>query len=332
MSEEGVKPGAQRFSINIDPIPFHSAISGFDPRSMGGDLAAAINVALLAFPQGMAYALIAGIPLHYGIFGSAVASILGSMFARSHFITLGPTNATSVLLLSAFAALQITEDQKLHLLPLIVFLSGMFLIVGALAKVSTLIQYISKSVITGYITAAAILIIANQFKNVVGIRFDADVKASTFFQVVYYTLQFVEHFNWNSLLIGCITALIFWLLNRFLPRLPNVAFSLFLVSLITLALERAGIQVDKLQAINLGEWKFTPPVWDFHQIRLLIGTAMAISILSLLEGASIGKTLAARSGGKLDTNQEMFNMGVPGRHQHRHRSRYTFPGQSHGAF
>jgi len=309
MDKEGAKPRIPRFSINIDPVPFRSALKGLNLSSLGGDLSAAMNVALLAFPQGMAYALIAGIPLHYGIFGSAVASILGSVFSKSHYITLGPTNATSVLLLSAFAALQISDEQKLHLLPLIVILSGIFLIVGALARVATLIQYISKSVITGYITAAAVLIIANQFKNVVGIQFGDDVKASTFFQVVYYTLNYMGLFDWHSLLIGLLTALFFWILNRFLPKLPNVAISLFLISVITVLLEPIGIEVAKLESISMGEWKFTPPDWDFHQIRLLIGTAMAISILSLLEGTSIGKNLAARSGGKLDTNQEMFNMG-----------------------
>ena len=310
MANKREKPRFPRFSINIDLIPFRSSIRGLRLSCIGGDLSAAINVALLAFPQGMAYALIAGIPLHYGIFGSAVASILGSMFAKSHFITLGPTNATSVLLLSAFAALQISDDQKLHLLPLIVFLSGSFLIIGSLARVATLIQYISKSVITGYITAAAVLIIANQFKNVVGIHFDADVKASTFFQVFYHTLQSLEHFDLSSLLIGVITATLFWLMNRFLPKLPNVAICLLIVSVIAVILEPLGVHVAKLEAISLGEWRFTPPVWDFHQIRLLIGTAMAIAILSLLEGTSIGKNLAARSGDKLDTDQEMFNMGV----------------------
>ena len=310
MDDHGAKPRIPTFSINIDLVPFHSALKGLNLRSMGGDLSAALNVALLAFPQGMAYALIAGIPLHYGIFGSAVASILGSFFSKSHYITLGPTNATSVLLLSAFAALQISDDQKLHLLPLIVMLSGIFLIAGALARVATLIQYISKSVITGYITAAAVLIIANQFKNVVGIQFGDEVDASTFFQVVYYTAQFIELFDWHSLLIGLLTALLFWTLNRFLPKLPNVAISLLLISIIAVALERLGIEVAKLQSISMGEWKFTPPDWDFHQIRLLIGTAMAISILSLLEGTSIGKNLAARSGGETGYQSGNVQHGV----------------------
>jgi len=310
MSSSGKKSVNSKFSIPIDLVPCRAALQGFISKAFAGDISAAVNVGLLAFPQGMAYALIAGIPLHYGIFGSAVAAFFCTLFAKSHFITLGPTNATSVLLLSAFAALQIGDDQKLQLLPLIVFLSGVFLVIGALGKVATLIQYISKSVITGYITAAAILIIANQFKNAVGIHFNPEVKASTFFEVLYFTGVYIERFRWSAVLISGLTAAIFWSLSRYFQKLPNVAISLLVISLLTVILEGWGISVDKLQSISMGEWRFTPPSWDFHQIRLLIGTALAISILSLLEGSSIGKTLAARSGGKLDANQEMFNMGI----------------------
>jgi MFS superfamily sulfate permease-like transporter len=68
-----------------------------------GDLIAGLNVALLAIPQGMAYALVAGLPIHYGLLGSAIAALMGGIFGGGKFITLGPTNATAVLLFGAFA-------------------------------------------------------------------------------------------------------------------------------------------------------------------------------------------------------------------------------------
>ena len=310
MPEGGVKSLFSNLSVNLDLVPFRSAITGLSFRNLQGDLAAAVNVALLAFPQGMAYALIAGIPLHYGIFGSAVAAIFGSMFAKSRFITLGPTNATSVLLLSAFAALSIGDAEKVQMLPLIVCLAGLFLIIGSFARVATLIQYISKSVITGYITAAAILIITNQVRNVLGIQFPPHISASTFVQVLWHSLNYMSSFQWHSLLVGIITGVLYWGLNRWLPKLPNVAITLVLMSVLVHFMEPFGIYVSKLNAVSMGEWRFTVPQWNFHDVRVLLGTAMAIAILSLLEGTSIGKSLAARSGGKLDANQEMFNMGM----------------------
>lgn len=299
-----------RLGLNIDLIPFQSVYTGFRIGNLSGDFAAAFNVALLAFPQGMAYALIAGVPLHYGIFGSAVAAIVGSMFAKSHFITLGPTNATSVLLLSAFAALEIGDAQKIELLPLIVILAGVFLIIGSFFRVASLIQYISKSVVTGYITAAAILIVTNQVKHVLGIHFPEGVRGSTFIQVLWYTIEYASSFDWQAMMIGGMTAVVYLLLNRFFKTLPNVAITLLVMSVAGYFLGNIGIEVDKLESVSMGEWGLTIPVIDFHYIRLLLGTSMAIAILSLLEGTSIGKSLAARSGDKLDANQEMFNMGM----------------------
>jgi sulfate permease, SulP family len=301
---------APRVTLPVDPIPFHSAIRGLRRQCLAGDLNAALNVALLAFPQGMAYALIAGLPLQYGIFGSAVASIVGTAFARSHFVALGPTNATSVLLLSAFAAFQIGPEEKLVVLPLIVLLSGLFLIIGSLGRVASLIQYISRSVITGYITAAALLIISNQASNVLGIRTDPGAALSTFVQITYHTFACIASIDINTLAISVLTVLIYMLLNRYLPHFPTVAITLVTVSVLTWAFGLLGFEVGKLQSIQLQEWRVTVPVLDAHQIRLMAGTSLAIAILSLLEASSIGKTLAARSGTKLDTDQEMFNMGM----------------------
>ena len=84
---------------------------------------AALNVALLAIPQGMAYALVSGLPIQYGLLGSAVAAVVGCLFSNSRFITLGPTNATAVLLFGVFASLGMinhagmASEQALLLLP-----------------------------------------------------------------------------------------------------------------------------------------------------------------------------------------------------------------------
>lgn len=309
MTENGNKSFAESLKIEIDFIPFHAVFRHFNLRNLPGDFAAAVNVALLAFPQGMAYALIAGLPLSYGIFGSAVASIAGAVFARSHFITLGPTNATSVLLLSAFAALEMGSGEKLAILPTIILLSGLFLVIGSMGKVASLIQYISKSVIVGYITAAAILIITNQLRTVLGIQLSEGVDTSTLVQVLWHTVGHAHTFNWQSTLIGLLTAGVFWSLNHYFRKLPNVAITLVIMSLVTYSLQFAGITVEKLNSVSMEEWNLTYPQFDLKLVRLVVGTSFAIAILSLLEGISIGKSLAARSGGKLDSNQEMFNLG-----------------------
>ncbi len=294
----------------VDFFPIRKQVRRYGRTDFTGDLRAGLNVALLAFPQGMAYALIAGLPIYYGIFGSAIAAIVGPLFSRGHFIVLGPTNATAVLLMSSFAGIASVQD-RIALVPLIVILAGIFLILGAYLRVASFIQFISRTVVIGYITAAALLIILNQVKNALGFSFAADEMPDSFFESLYFTIRHLHETHWPSLVLSLVTLTIYIGLSKRLPKLPNVAITLVVVSLIALLFEPLGATgLHFLQAVNASEWNFTPPPIDFEMASALLSGALAIALLSVLEGTSIGKSLAARSGSRLDTNQEMFSMGV----------------------
>lgn len=295
----------------LDVFPLRHTLARYSLKKASSDFRAGINVALLAFPQGMAYALIAGLPIQYGIYGSALATLVACLFARSHFITLGPTNATSVMLLSSFAALQVTGPDKVMLLPLLVFMVGIFLIVGAYFGVANLIQYVSRTVVTGYISAAAFLIMANQIKTALGFRFSEDEEATNFFEVCYFTIKHLPETHLPTVVLSVITALIYILLRRYFRELPNVAITLVLVALIALGINQLpGWEQLMLAGVDASSWKWTPPPIDPAAARQLTGAALAISLLCVLEGTAIGKSLAARSGSRLDTNQEMFSIGM----------------------
>ena len=152
----------------LDFFPASHALVGYDKSKFRSDFLAGVNVALLAFPQGMAYAMIAGLPVEYGLFGSAFALILGMLFSGAKFIVLGPTNATSVMLLSTFSTLgAMTLAQKAAVVPSLLVMVGLFLVVGAILRMASMIQFVSRTVVTGYIMAAAVLIMVNQVRNLV---------------------------------------------------------------------------------------------------------------------------------------------------------------------
>ncbi len=301
-----------RFTRSLNLFPLRQTAAGYDRQAFGGDTRAALNVALLAFPQGMAYAVIAGLPLSYGLFGSAIASIVGMYFAGSKFIVLGPTNATSVMVMSSFAALGIAGDQAVAYLPLLLVMVGGFLVVGAYLGVATLIQYISRSVITGYITAAAALIIANQIKKTLGFELGSNQSATTFFEVVGATFKRLDQTHLPSLGLSIATLLIFLAIRRFAPKLPNVAITLTLASVVAFLAQKIdpALQVSLMPRFNPAEWSPSLPNFGFGAFNLLLTPAMAIALLCVLEGNSIGKSLAAREGARLDSNQEMLSSGM----------------------
>ncbi len=302
--------------LGIDIFPLRKTAAGYDATKFSGDAKAALNVALLAFPQGMAYAAIAGLPLRYGIFGSVVATVIGAFFAGSKYITLGPTNATSVMVLSSFTAVGIVSEQEaVSNISLLLFLVGIVLVIGSIVRVASLIQYVSRTVITGYITAAASLIIANQLRKTLGFDFTPEEKAdsSTFFQVVDLTIRHLGEIQWPTLALSIATALIFIVIGKTFKRLPNVAVTLVLSSLLAYLGSRYidGFSVVLLPALSANEWGLTlPSNISQENINLMLPPAIAVALLCTLEGNSIGKSLAARDGARLKANQEMFSAGM----------------------
>ncbi len=301
--------------MGIAPFPLFKTLRGYGAVSFKSDLKAALNVALLAFPQGMAYALIAGLPIEYGIYGSAIAAIFGSMFASSRFITLGPTNATAVILLGTFVPLGMVQangmlsPEALSMLPMLLILSGAILLIAAFLRVAGMVQFVSRTVITGYVTAAAILILANQAKNVLGFQFEVEEAPTSTFDVVRLTFVHLSGVSQPAIALSLATALTYFALRRKFPNWPNVAITLLLASVGSFwLLPDNGAQ--GLQSFQFDLSMISLPSADLETTKALLGAATAIALLSALEGISIGKSLAASQGGRVDVNQEAYSLGM----------------------
>ena len=275
-------------------------------------------MSLLAIPQGMAYALVAGLPIHYGMLSSSLAVFLGAVFGGSRFITLGPTNATSVLLFAFFAGLgfvgidgQVNKD-GLRLLPWIVGLTGIILTLAYIFRISYMVKFISRTVVTGYITAAACLIIANQTKHIVGIPPPEDHSASSFPGMVKHLFLHIGDLSLPAVTISLSTAIIYIFLNSRFKILPNVALTLVISSLIGIILSTHGWMFSTLSSFESNFVLIDPNSKNlfFDYWQEILWVSIALSLLCLLEGLSIGKSLASRVGDRIDTNKETLSIGL----------------------
>lgn len=306
------------FDINQFRPPILQTLAQYDPQKWSGDWRAGINVALLAIPQGMAYALVAGLPISYGLLGSAIAAIIGGIFGGGRFVTLGPTNATAVLLFGVFASIGLIKsngmgsEESLSLLPWILVFTSVFLIIASILRISFMIQFISRTVITAYVTAAACLIIANQSKHLLGLQNTSGDIPTTFWEIIIHTLSNLNLFSLPALLLSLLTAFFYVLLQRKFPSLPNVAITLVISSLIAVGYEQINWRVTCLDSFSLaGSFLTIPKVSTFAtQWETILSSAFAVSLLCLLEGLSIGKSLAARAGSRINTNQETMSIGL----------------------
>lgn len=300
----------------LDWFPIRGPLQRYNGEKFGYDIKAALNVALLALPQGMAYAAIADLPIYYGIICSAIAAIVAPIFSSSRHTILGPTNATSFMVFSFFAAASGTLDKSPEeYMPLLVMMVGVLSVFGALFKVADLLQYVSRSVLVGYITGAALLILTNQLKHLLGIAqpMSEGESAKTFFTIVDKMASLWESYHWQPVALGAGTLILYLALQKKIPALPNFAISLTLSAVAGLALRNwvpSFASLETFNAFQLDELSPSLPHFNWDDISALMGVAFAIAFLASLENTVMAKSLASRSGSRSDVNQDMLSVGM----------------------
>ncbi|MAS93820.1 MAG: hypothetical protein CMO55_11565 [Verrucomicrobiales bacterium] len=301
---------------NIDPLPIRKGFKGYTAGDLRSDLQAGLNVALLGFPQGMAYAVIADLPIQYGIVSAAVAAIIAPLFSGSRHTVLGPTNATAFMLFASLAAF--TAADRLFYLPLLMLLIGLLLTIGALFRVAELMQYVSRSVIVGYITGAAILIMVNQAKHVLGVELEThDVSdgPTTFFTILQDLIVEIPHTRLEPVVLSVVTFGVWFFLKKKFGKLPRFAISLLVMTGVYELLKLyAGWEVATFSEFTLSDLVPRLPEVSsrgfFSDLNKLIGIAFSIAFLAALENSVMSKTLASRVGDRPDVNQDMLSVGL----------------------
>jgi SulP family sulfate permease len=305
-------PGAVR------PLPFLRRGGRYGWAGLRADLRAASSVTLLAVPQSMAYAAIAGLPIVHGLACSAVAAIVAPLFSGSRHTILGPTNATAFLVFGFFAVHPGLAGRGAELVPLLVLMAGLFAVAGALLRLADLLHYVSQSVLVGYITGAAALIIVNQVRPMLGIAAVPGGDKTTFFGVLADLVRMLPTVQWVPALIGVCTIGIFLLLRKWRPGWPAFALSLVLASALFGCLIHGEIGPFRGVAVyrTFGMADLVPRVpavfrpGVLQDISLLFGVAAAAAFLASLEHSVMSKALASRSGARQDPNQDMFGTGM----------------------
>ncbi len=301
----------------ITLFPLRKNLSNYSLEKGRADLRSALNVALLAIPQGMAYAAIAELPIVYGIICSMVAAIIAPIFSSSKHTILGPTNATSLMVFSFFAAGTYTMSDKLTLMPLLVLMVGVTCLIGALIKAAELVQYISQSVLVGYITGAAFLIMINQGKHLFGVA-DVVEPSSNFFGMFSELSKTHANYLWQPALLGLGTLTLYLALSKHLPAFPNFALSLTLATIISTLLATSSsawaAAVPTFGSFALADLTFRLPTPTsaglLNDISSLLGVAVAIAFLASLENTVMAKSIASRTGRRPEINQDMLSVGM----------------------
>jgi SulP family sulfate permease len=281
----------------------------YDRADFRPDLIAGLTVAIVLLPQAIAYAMIAELPPQVGLYTAVVAAIVGGLWGSSNHLHTGPTNTVSLLVLSILSPIVMPGSPEfIAIAGLMAIMVGIFRLTMGLARLGMLVNFVSDSVIVGFMAGAGILIGVNQVRHLLRLEFPSFAALTDTIQNIF---AYLPEAHWPSLGLGLGVMLLIILLRRFSPKLPSPLIGIILASVFVwlLDLDQQGVKV-------VGELpRGLPPLTKLPRLNInLIGQlstgVLAVGMIGLVEAMSIARSIASQTGQRLDSNQEFVGQGL----------------------
>jgi SulP family sulfate permease len=290
-------------------IPILEWLPNYNSSRLKGDFIAGITVSIILIPQGIAYALIAGLPPIYGLYCALVPQLVYAIFGSSRQVAIGPVAMDSLIVATGVSTLALAgSDSYIVIAILLALMVGSIQFLLGVFRLGFIVNFLSKPVISGFTSAVALTIGINQFRNLFGV----DFVQSDQIQYVLEDLWFnIIDFNFHTTVIGLISVGVIILLRKINKKIPN-ALLVVVVGILTIRYfgeEFSDVAIVK--DIPSGLPSFSFPEIDISQMKELLPIALTLVMVGYLETISIGKSLEAKQDEyKLRPNQELIALGL----------------------
>lgn len=289
-------------------LPFLGWLPQQTRASVGRDLLVGLSGAILALPQSIAYALIAGLPPEYGLYAAIVPVLIACLWGSSWHLICGPTAAISIVLYASVSPLAVpASEDYITLILLLTLLAGVFQWLLGLLRFGALVNFVSHSVVLGFTLGAAVVIALGQLPNLLGLELPNQATALNSLSVLLEHLDAVDK---PSLLLGLGTLIVGLGLKLLAPRWPSLLLSLVLSALVVWLLPGVFGHVKLVSAFVGRLPPLSPLPLDLDLALRLLPSAVAVGMLGLVTSLSIARSLSTRSEQLLDANQEVRAQGL----------------------
>jgi len=290
-------------------FPIFTWLPHYQKAYLTGDLSAGLTVGIMLIPQGMAYALIAGLPPVYGLYASIVPQVIYALLGTSRQLSVAPV-AMDSLLVAAGVSLLATQGSEAYIsyAILLAFFMGLFQFILGVLKLGFITNLLSKPVISGFTSAAAIIIGLNQLKYLLGIEISKSNKA---YEIIWDTILKVQDVHLITLSIGVAGILIISGIKKINNQIPGalIAVILGIILVYSFGLHLEGVSI--VETIPSGLPKPTMPDLSMEAFQELIPLAITISVVAYMEAYSVAKAIEAKKRDhKVMPNKELIALGA----------------------
>ena len=289
-------------------IPALSWMSNYKREDLKGDISAGITVGVVLVPQGMAYAMLAGLPPIIGLYASVIPVLVYALLGTSNQLAVGPVAIVSLMTAAGVGTLAngSVEAYIAYAVLLSLMVGGMQLFMG-LGRFGFLVNFLSHPVISGFTSAAALIIGFSQLKHLLGVDI---ARSHHIHEILYNAWLQITDVHITTLAIGMTSVVILLALKKIKPMFPAALLVVVLSTLVVWAmgLDQAGVKI--VGDVPAGLPSFSFPTWDIEAMSALLPTAIAISMVGFMESISVAKAFARRNRYDVSPNKELIALGA----------------------
>jgi SulP family sulfate permease len=289
-------------------LPAFAWLRQYDRGNLSRDLSAGLTVAVMLVPQGMAYAMLAGLPPVMGLYASTFPLIAYALFGSSRQLAVGPVAMISLLVFAGVSKLaQPGSEQYISLVLLLSLMVGVIQVAMGVLRMGSFINFLSRAVIGGFTSAAAIIICLSQLKHLLGIKLSS---GHSVVHLVVEAAQRVGETHPATLAIGLASIAVLVFFKRRMASFPTpllvVAAGTFVVKLLGLE----GLGVETVGHVPRGIPGLSLPALNAGSFGILLPTALTVLFVGFMESVAIAESIAAKERYKIDSNLELKALGL----------------------
>ena len=300
-----IADSANRFSRLLARLGFRPT---WRAETLKDDLVAGITVSLVAIPQSLAYAQLAGVPPYYGLYAALVPSVVGVLFGSSAQLSTGPVAMTSLLTAASVAPLALRgTDPYIAYVVLLALISGVFQLAFGVMRLGLILNFLSHPVLMGFINAAAIIIGLSQLPTLLGI---SSRQSEHLLLDTWQVVSSLDLMHGLSLAFGLSAVAMLIGFRRWAPRLPGVLITVALLIVVSRAVDYAGHGGRVVGDIPTGLPHFGFPHVDRDSVVTLLPASLVIALISFMEAMSSAKVISIKTRVPWDENKELIGQGL----------------------
>jgi sulfate permease, SulP family len=322
MKDRGFLHGHEKHRRPPHPLarffPIVDVFGTHRPCDYATDLLAGIIISVVLIPETIAYASLAGLPANMGLYTAIVAFLIYALVGPSRQLVVAPVSVVSIMVAAALGPQQLSPERYIACATILSLVAGVFFILLGIMRAGALENLISHSVLSGFTTAAALIVAITQVPHLLGLHLHVDSGSHNILYTLYLSIIHISECNWVTLIIGLSGIAAIFFSSRISPLIPGPLVNVLLgVGIMTALSGMAGAEVE-----TIGEIKGNLPALMLPDLRSpwlytgafmiadLVQAGMVIGLVSFIETLSISKIMAGRTGRRVDANRELISLGL----------------------